>query len=63
MSARNRTSSRGPGLPSHEENQIWTETYNILKQLPENNNKAQKLALDANKNQKVLLALSNGEGM
>jgi len=63
MSARNRTSGRGPGAAAHEESQIWAETLNILKQLPDMHMRAQKLALDANKNQKVLLGLANGEGM
>ena len=62
MSGRNRTSSRGPTAPAHEESQIWAETYNILKQLPDTHAKAQKLASEANKNQKILLSLSNGEG-
>lgn len=62
MAARNRMSSRGPTIPAQEESQIWTETYNILKQLPETHLKAQKIASEANKNQRVLLALGNGEG-
>jgi hypothetical protein len=62
MSARNRTNSRGIAVPAHEENQIWAETYSILKQLPDTHAKAQKLAAEANKNQRILLALSSGEG-
>ena len=63
MAGRNRTTGRGPSLPAGEESQIWTETYNILKQLPETHARAQKLASEANKTQRVLLALGNGEGL
>jgi hypothetical protein len=63
MAGRNRTGGRAPITPAHEENQIWTETYNILKQLPETHVKAQKVASEANKNQRVLLSLGNGEGI
>ena len=56
-------SSRGPTIPAQEESQIWTETYNILKQLPDTHAKAQKVAFEANKNQRVLLGLGNGEGL
>lgn len=62
MAGRNRMTSRGPTIPAQEENQIWSETYNILKQLPDTHVKAQKIASEANKNQKILLALGNGEG-
>lgn len=62
MSARNRTSSRGPGAAAHEESQIWAETFTILKQLPDMHLRAQKLAVEANKNQKTLLGLASGEG-
>jgi len=63
MSVRNRTSNRGPGAAAHEESQIWAETFNILKQLPDMHVRAQKLAGEANKSQKILLGLSNGEGI
>jgi hypothetical protein len=63
MAGRNRVSSRGPTIPAQEESQIWTETYNILKQLPDTHAKAQKVAFEANKNQRVLLGLGNGEGL
>jgi hypothetical protein len=62
MAGRNRTSSRGPTLPAHEESQIWTEAYTTLKSLPETHAKAQRLAADLNKHQRVLLALGNGDG-
>jgi len=62
MAGRNRVTSRGPTVPAQEESQIWTETYNILKQLPDTHAKAQKVAFEANKNQRVLLGLGNGEG-
>jgi hypothetical protein len=62
MAGRNRASGRGPTVPAQEESQIWAETFNILKQLPDTHAKAQKIALEANKNQKILLALGNGEG-
>jgi hypothetical protein len=62
MAGRNRMTSRGPTIPAQEENQIWSETYNILKQLPDTHLKAQKIVSEANKNQKILLALGNGEG-
>ena len=62
MAGRNRMNSRGPTIPAQEESQIWAETYNILKQLPDTHVKAQRIAADANKNQRVLLALGNGEG-
>lgn len=62
MSGRNRTSSRGPTVPAQEESQIWTEAYTILKQIPETHTRAQKVAMEANKNQRILLNLSNGEG-
>jgi hypothetical protein len=55
-------SIRGPAIPAQEESQIWTETYNILKQLPEAHRKAQIIATEANKTQRILLALANGEG-
>ena len=55
-------SSRGPTIPAQEESQIWTETYNILKQLPDTHVKAQRIASEANKNQRILLNLGNGEG-
>ena len=62
MTGRNRMSSRGPTIPAQEESQIWTETYNILKQLPDTHVKAQRIASEANKNQRILLNLGNGEG-
>jgi hypothetical protein len=62
MAGRNRTSSRGPTLPAHEESQIWTEAYTTLKQLPEAHGKAQKVASELNKHQRGLLSLGNGEG-
>jgi hypothetical protein len=62
MAGRNRTSSRGPTLPAHEESQIWTEAYTTLKQIPEAHTKAQKLAAELNKHQRVLQALGNGDG-
>ena len=62
MAGRNRMSSRGPTIPAQEESQIWAETSNILKQLPDAHVKAQKIASEANKNQRILLALGNGEG-
>ena len=62
MAARNRMTSRGPTIPAQEESQIWSETYNILKQLPEAHLKAQKIASEANKHQKILPAHGNGEG-
>ena len=55
-------SSRGPTIPAQEESQIWTETYNILKQLPDTHVKAQRIASEANKNQRILLNLGNGGG-
>jgi len=55
-------SSRGPTIPAQEESQIWTETYNILKQLPDTHVKAQRIASEANKSQRILLNLGNGEG-
>jgi hypothetical protein len=63
MAGRNRVSSRGPTLPAHEESQIWTEAYATLKQLPETHAKMQKIALEANKHQRALTALGNGEGI
>ena len=63
MAGRNRVSSRGPTVPAHEESQIWTEAYTTLKQLPEAHAKAQKIATEANKLQKMLLNLPNGEGI
>jgi hypothetical protein len=62
MAARNRMSSRGPTLPAHEESQIWNEALTSLKQLPEAHGKASKIAVEANKNQRLLLNLANGEG-
>jgi len=62
MSVRNRTSSRGPTVPAHEESQIWNEAFSTLKQIPEIHAKAQKIAIEVNKNQRTLLNLSNGEG-
>ena len=62
MAGRNRMCSRGPTIPAQEESQIWTETHNILKQLPDTHVKAQRVASEANKNQRTLLALGNGEG-
>jgi hypothetical protein len=55
--------SRGPTLPAHEESQIWTEALNSLKQLPDVHTKATKIVTEANKNQRLLLNLANGEGM
>jgi hypothetical protein len=49
-------------LPAHEESQIWTEAYTTLKQIPEAHTKAQKLAAELNKHQRVLQALGNGDG-
>lgn len=62
MAGRNRMSSRGPTIPAQEESQIWAETHNILKQLPDTHVKAQRVASEANKSQRILLALANGEG-
>jgi hypothetical protein len=62
MSGRNRTSSRGPTAPAHEESQIWSEALTTLKQIPDIHNRAQKIAVEVNKNQRVLLSLGNGEG-
>ena len=62
MSGRSRTAGRGPNFPAHEESQIWAETYNILKQLPEAHAKAQKIASDANKNQRLLLGFGANDG-
>jgi hypothetical protein len=62
MAARNRMSSRGPTLPAHEESQIWNEALSSLKQLPDVHVKASKIATEANKNQRLLLNLGNGEG-
>lgn len=62
MAGRNRITNRGPTIPAHEESQIWTETYNILKQLPDAHLKSQRIASEANKHQRTLLALGNGEG-
>jgi hypothetical protein len=50
-------------LPSHEESQIWTKAYATLKQLPETHAKMQKIAMEANKYQRALTALGNGEGI
>jgi hypothetical protein len=63
MTSRNRMSSRGPTLPAHEESQIWTEAYTTLKQLPDTHAKMQKLAMDANKYQRMLTTLGTGEGI
>ena len=46
-------------LPAHEESQIWTEAY----ALPETHVKMQKLTMEANKYQRALTALGNGEGI
>jgi hypothetical protein len=63
MAGRNRMASRGPTLPAHEESQIWNEALNSLKQLPDVHAKATKIVAEANKNQRLLLTLANGEGM
>jgi hypothetical protein len=63
MAGRNRNSSRGPTLPAHEESQLWSEALASLRQLPDVHTKAQKLAVDLNKNQKGLQSLANGEGI
>lgn len=62
MAARNRMSSRGPTLPAHEESQMWNDALSSLKQLPEVHGKATKVAAEANKTQRLLPNLGNGEG-
>lgn len=62
MSGRNRTSSRGPTVPAQEESHVWNEAFTTLKQIPDLHTRAQKVAMEANKNQRILLNLGNGEG-
>jgi len=42
--------------------QWWAEAYSALKQLPDIHTKAQKVATEANKNQRLLTSLAAGEG-
>jgi hypothetical protein len=62
MSARNRTSGRGPGMAAHEESQIWAETHNLLKPIPEMHVRAQKIAMEVNKLQKTVNGAPAVEG-
>ena len=63
MAGRNRTTSRGPAIPAHEESQIWTEAQTALTQVPEAHGRAQKIASELNKHQQQLALLPNGESM
>jgi hypothetical protein len=63
MSARNRTSGRGPGMAAHEESQIWAETHNLLKPILEMHVRAQKIAMEVNKLQKTVNGAPAVEGM
>ena len=62
MSSRNRSGGRErPSGQGQEE--IWAETWAKLKQLTDIHAKAQKLASEANKSQRMLQALASGEGV
>jgi hypothetical protein len=50
-----------PILPAHEKSQMGTEAYTTMKQLHKVHAKVQKLAVELNKHQRVLLALGNEE--
>jgi hypothetical protein len=59
-----RSRSGGRERPSGQgQEEIWADAYNNLKQLADIHAKAQKLAVEANKNQRMLQALPNGEGL
>jgi hypothetical protein len=50
-------------MAAHEESQIWAETYNLLKQIPEMHTRAQKIAVEVNKLQKTVNGAPAVEGM
>jgi hypothetical protein len=49
-------------MAAHEESQIWAETFNLLKQIPELHARAQKIAVEANKLQKTVNGTPAVEG-
>jgi hypothetical protein len=49
-------------MAAHEESQIWAETHNLLKQIPDMHVKAQKIAVEVNKLQKTVNGAPAVEG-